>query len=99
MRRAARGNRDACISWLVGSRGDDGGAQGGHALDRAVDDVAGLQVEVLRIGLAHGDPAGRAGGEHVARLDRDEAREVLEDVGDLSLIHISEPTRQAEISY
>src|SRR4051812_41780035 len=37
-----------------GSWRDDGGLQGGHAFDGALDDVTGLEIEVLRIGLARG---------------------------------------------
>src|SRR5712675_3410425 len=59
------------------------GAQRRHALDRAVDHVARLQEQFRRVGFAHRHAARRAGGEHVRRLDRDVAREMLEEVGQL----------------
>src|SRR5882672_10267749 len=62
---------------------NDMGAQRGDALDAALDDVARFQEQFRRVRLAHGDPAGGAGREHVARLDRDVAREMLEEVRQL----------------
>src|SRR5436190_17090873 len=58
---------------------DDVGPQSRNAFDAALHDVAGLEEELGRVRLADGDAAGRAGGEHVAGLERDVAREVLED--------------------
>src|SRR5258708_7930975 len=52
------------------------------ALDGTFDDIARLEKKLGGVRLAHGDAAGRAGGEHVAGLERDVAREVLEDVGE-----------------
>src|SRR5882672_5298177 len=65
------------------ARRTDVGPQGRDALDRALDHVARLEEQLGRIGLAHSDAAGRSGREHVAGLERDVAREVLEDVGQL----------------
>src|SRR5258706_123199 len=62
---------------------NDMGTQRRHALDRAVDHVAWLQEQFRGVRLAHGDSAGGAGREHVPRLDRDVAREMLEEIGQL----------------
>ena len=50
---------------------------------RALDHVARLEEQLGGVRLADRDAAGRAGREHVAGLDRDVAREVLDDVGQL----------------
>src|SRR5258708_7710836 len=62
---------------------NDMGAQRRHALDRAFNHIAGLQEQFRRVRLAHGDSTGGSGREHVPRLDRDIAREMLEEVGQL----------------
>src|SRR2546423_5034572 len=62
---------------------DDVGEERGDALDPALDHVAALEEELGRVRLADRDAAGRAGGEHVARPERDVTREVLDDVGQL----------------
>src|SRR5436190_746038 len=64
-------------------RCDDRRAQRRETLDAALDDVARLEEQHRRVRLADRDAARRAGREHVAGLDRDVAREVLDDVGQL----------------
>src|ERR1700682_1887498 len=80
--RRARARWNARSSLPVGGS-DDGGAKRGDAFDGAVDDVARIEEEILRVGLADRDTARGAGGEHVAGLDGNGAREMLEDVGHL----------------
>src|SRR5688572_17911676 len=52
-------------------------------LESAFDDVAGLDVEIFGVRFPDGDAAGGARGEHVARREGNETREVLDDVRQL----------------